>query len=124
MAVTDPLLNMLHGFPAFTYYQVFTYLSFLISVWIGRHLRATESAWRIGSAVLLSSAQFFLISNIGSWMYDYPHTLTGLGACYVAAIPFFERTLFSDLFFTAILFGLHAVLSRTVSERDRLPVAA
>ena len=118
--LTDPLLNVMRGYPAFNWYQAFTYASFLISVWIGRRLATTENAWRIGGAVLLSSIQFFLITNIGSWLYDYPHTLSGLGACYVAAIPFFERTLFSDFFFTGVLFGLHAVLTRTIAPREQI----
>jgi hypothetical protein len=35
----------------------------------------------------------------------YPHTLTALGACYVAAIPFFQNTVAGDLFYTVLLFG-------------------
>ncbi len=118
MFVTDPILNAMRGYPAFTWYQAFTYFSFLISVWIGRRLRTTESGWRIGGAMLASSVQFFLISNLGSWLFDYPHTLAGLGACYAAAIPFFERTLMSDVFFTAALFGTYAILTRTVAARE------
>jgi hypothetical protein len=124
MALTDPLLNVMRGFPAFNLLQVFTYASFLISVWIGRRLVSTENLWRIGGAVLLSSSQFFLITNIGSWLYDYPHTLSGLGTCYIAAIPFFERTLFGDFFFTAVLFGLHALLTRTIAPSEQVAAAS
>lgn len=124
MLVTDPILNVLRGYPAFTMYQFFTYVSFLVSVFIGRHLANTENAVKIGGAVLLSACQFFLITNFGSWIKDYPHTLAGLSACYAAAIPFFERTLAADFFFTAVLFGLHAVLSRTVASTERIPAAA
>lgn len=124
MAVTDPILNAMHGVAPFTLAQAFIYVSFLISVWIGRRVRATESAWRIGGALLVASTQFFLISNFPSWIKGYPHTWAGLASCYAAALPFFERTLASDLFFGAILFGLHAVLSRTVATRERVPVAA
>src|SRR5438552_13746441 len=51
MAVTDPILNSMHGVAPFTPVQAFIYTSFLISVWIGRRLRATESAWKIGAVV-------------------------------------------------------------------------
>lgn len=124
MMITDPILALTYGVAPFTIYQVFIYISFLISVWIGRRVRHSENAWKIGSAVLLSSAQFFLISNLGSWVKDYPHTLAGLGSCYVAAIPFFERTLVSDVFFSAALFGLYALLTRTVASSERVPAAA
>jgi hypothetical protein len=119
IAITDPILNVMRGFPALTWYPLFTGLSYLISVWIGRRLATTESAWRIGAAVAASSLQFFFISNIGSWLYDYPHTFSGLAACYVAAIPFLEKTFLSDMFFTAVLFGSYAILTRTVATRER-----
>lgn len=124
MAVTDPILNVMRGYPAFTWYQAFTYLSFILSVFIGRQLRGTESPWKIGGAVMASSLQFFAVSNLGSWLYDYPHTLAGLSACYAAAIPFFEKTLISDFAFTALFFGAHAILSRTVATHERVPALA
>ena len=124
MLITDPILAVVYGVAPFTIYQVFIYTSFLISVWIGRQVRATESTLKISAAVLLSSAQFFLISNLGSWIKEYPHTLAGLTSCYVAAIPFFERTLVSDLFFSAVLFGAYAILTRTVAAGERSPVTA
>lgn len=124
MAVTDPILNAMHGLAPFTLSQAFIYTSFLISVSMGRWARRTENAWRIGAVVLLSSTQFFLISNLPSWITGYPHTLAGLASCYASAIPFFERTVASDLLFSAILFGLHAVLSRTISTRERVPLTA
>jgi hypothetical protein len=119
MAVTDPLLG---GYSVAT---PFIYLSFLINVAIGRLVRTTESPWRIAAVVLPCSAQFFLLSNFGTWLgHFYPHTLAGLAQCYVAAIPFFGRTLASDFLYTAILFGLHAWLSRGFRSAERVPAAA
>src|SRR5712692_2153033 len=48
MALTDPILGLLFGFKPFSALTPFVYLSFLINVYIGRHLRDTEHAWRIG----------------------------------------------------------------------------
>ncbi|HLK18145.1 MAG TPA: DUF6580 family putative transport protein, partial [Bryobacteraceae bacterium] len=81
---------------------------------------------KIAVVSIVSSMQFFLISNFGSWLWfdGYPKTAAGLANCYNAAIPFFGRTLLSDLIFTAILFGLHAWLSRTVAARERVAVTA
>lgn len=124
MALTDPILNAMHGVAPFTTVQLFIYASFMISVWLGRRLQSTENAWRIGGVVLLASTQFFLISNLPSWFKMYPHSIGGLASCYLAALPFFERTLASDLFFTAVLFGLHALLSRTVATRERVLATA
>jgi len=114
MAVTDPLLNLLYGTQAYTPVTPFVYASFLISVWIGRHLRDTQSVLRIGGAVVASSLQFFLITNFAHWMMTamYPHTPAGLGACYLAALPFYGRTLLGDMLYAGAFFGLYAWASR------------
>jgi hypothetical protein len=126
MAVTDPILSPLYGFRPYTKYLLFTYIAFLISVWLGRRLRNTESISRIAAITVLNSIQFFLVTNFGSWLWfqAYPRTAAGLASCYVAAIPFFGWTLASDILYTGVLFGLYAWLSRTVATSERSPVAA
>jgi len=119
MAVTDPLLG---GYSLAT---PLVYSSFLISVWIGSRLRQSENPAWIGAGALAGSVQFFLITNFGSWLAmhnDYPRTLGGIMQCYAAGLPFYWRTLGSDLFYAAVFFGLHAWLSRAVSKRERVTV--
>ena len=122
MAITDPLLHLLFGIPGYTKASPFIYGSFLINVWIGRKLAVSESPIRIGGAAFLCSLQFFLITNFAVWYgsSSYPQTGAGLAACYSAAIPFWGRTLAGDLVFTAVLFGLHAFLSRRVAPAERV----
>ena len=105
---------------------LFSYASVLISVWLGRRLRNTESISRIAAVTVVNSIQFFLITNFGSWLWfqAYPRTAAGLASCYVAAIPFFGWTLASDILYTGVLFGLYAWLSRTVATGERIPAAA
>ncbi len=114
MAITDPLQQMLFGIPAYTPITPFIYVSFLISVWIGRHLRATSNVFKIGGATFLSSLQFFLITNFAHWLFIgmYPRTGAGLAACYIAALPFFERSLAGDLLYAGAFFGIYAWMSR------------
>jgi hypothetical protein len=120
MAATDPLVG------GYSFATPFVYAALLINVWLGaRLLRATESPLRIGSVAAAGSLQFFLITNFGVWLRfptTYAHTLGGLVSCYVAAIPFFGRTLASDLLYSAALFGLHAWLSRAVARQERVAV--
>jgi len=112
MAVTDPLVG---GFSRST---PFIYASFLVSVWIGRSLRGTRRPLHIGAAAFLCALQFFLITNLATWALGsmYPHTLAGLGACYIAALPFFGLTLAGNLFYAALFFGAHAWLARPAAE--------
>jgi hypothetical protein len=118
MAVTDPLVG---GYSVAT---PFVYLSFLITVWIGRHLAVTENPARIAGASVFCSVLFFILSNFGTWLGWYPKTWAGLTTCYVNAIPYFGRTLISDLLYAGILFGLHAWLSRTVYKPERVAIQA
>jgi hypothetical protein len=115
MAITDPLVG---GYSRAT---PLVYLAFLINVWIGTRLRNTESPLRIGAGAVIGSLVFFLLTNI-MYLYPglYPPTLQGAITCYIAAIPFYGRTLASDLFYSGALFGLHAWLSRTVARRERV----
>jgi hypothetical protein len=120
MAATDPLLG---GYSAAT---PLVYASFLINVWIGTRLRQSENPLAIGAAAVAGSLQFFLITNFAAWVgfNTYPHTWAGIVSCYVAGIPFFGRTLASDVFYSAVLFGLHAWLSRRVVQSERVAAHA
>jgi hypothetical protein len=116
MAITDPLVG---GYSAAT---PLIYASFLINVFIGSRLRGTENPWKIGAGVMAGSLQFFLLTNF-AWLAGssmYPHTLAGVMQCYIAAIPFYGRTLASDLLYSGALFGLHAWLSRVVLRSERV----
>jgi hypothetical protein len=109
MAFVFPLLAMLAGdwVVGFHILMPVVYASFLISTAIGFWLRERRSAGRLGEAVLLGAIQFFLITNLGVWMFlnSYPKTFSGLMACYAAGVPFFWNTLAGDICYSALLFG-------------------
>ena len=99
------------------------YGSFLLVVFLGFWLQRKRSTLRIAGAALASSVIFFIITNFGVWAFEslYPKTATGLLACYVAAIPFFQNTLVGDALYTAVLFGGFALTEKVfpiLRERD------
>lgn len=116
MLVTDPLRSLVEGhYPAYSWTTLFVYGCLLLNVSLGRvFLRNTASAWRIASVAVLGSTQFYLLTNLPSWWSDpaYSHTTAGFAACYVAALPFFGRTLLGDLFYSGVLFSAYALLKR------------
>ena len=128
MLVTDPILGFVYGFRSFSRVTPFIYAAFLCNVVLGRWLAQTTRLARIGAFALLGSLQFFLLTNFGVWLvgggHPYPRTLAGLVACYVAALPFFGRTLVGDLGYAAVLFGLHAWLSGRLFPGERVAVLA
>ena len=59
------------------------------------------------AAMIASSLMFFAATNFAVWAFNgmYPMTLQGLAECYVAALPFLDRTVIGDLAWCAALFG-------------------
>lgn len=103
--------------------QFFTYGCFAIAIGTGLWLRGKRSVARIGGTALLAESVFFLVTNFGVWALwtTYPHTPGGLLACYIAAIPFFGRSLFSTAMFTTLLFSPLAVVEREASTLQAVP---
>jgi hypothetical protein len=145
-------------------FNPWVYASFLLAVLWGRLLLRNGSAARIAAVSVLVSVQFFLVTNFGVWLASgvdpqtlpdgaavvfqdnpkfaapvplhYSRNLSGLIACYVAALPFagtnapplgfFGNQLLGDLFYSALLFGVYALLRSGVllPRRLREPAAA
>jgi len=116
LAFLFPLLALFAGdvFIGFHKLMPVVYASFLLSVAIGFWLRDRRTIARISLATILGAVQFFIIVDLGVWalMSTYPHTLQGLLACYVAAIPFLWNMLVSDAFYAVLLFGGYALAER------------
>lgn len=77
----------------FSSISMWVYLGFASITMIGWFLDKMNA-----KSILLSSLIFFIISNFGVWMLDYPHTIEGLVMCYTLAIPFFGYSIMGDLF--------------------------
>jgi hypothetical protein len=116
LAFLYPLLALFLGdiFIGFHKLMFVVYASFLVNVAIGLWLRDRRTVSRITLATLLGAVQFFIVTNFAVWQFlsGYPHTGTGLVACYIAGIPFFWNTLAGDAFYATLLFGGFAVAER------------
>jgi hypothetical protein len=101
------------------------YASFALIVGIGFWLRRHPGVATTAAASAVGSVLFFVVTNFGMWATPdgfYPHTVAGLGACYVAAIPFFRNTLLGDLAYCGLLFGLFELGKRYVPAlREHAP---
>jgi hypothetical protein len=117
LAFLFPLLALFAGdvFIAFHKLMLVVYASFLLNVLIGRYLKDNRTVARIGGATFLASLQFFAVTNFATWalLDSFPHTATGLAACYVKGLPLFWNTLAGDAFYAALLFGGFALAERT-----------
>lgn len=107
LLLSDLALGFYHGIAT-------VYASVALIVVIGWTISPRRTPLRIGAAAVASSIAFFVITNLGMWLFSgfYPVTSAGLVACYTAAIPFFQNTVAGDLFYTVLLFGGFAVAQR------------
>jgi hypothetical protein len=101
------------GYAAFSWMTPILYGSFTVYALLGRLIRGSSSPLWIGGAAVLGALQFFLVTNLACWAggdgATYAKNLAGLGYCYYMALPFFRATLCSDLAFSGLFFGLHAL---------------
>jgi len=73
----------------------------------GIAIRRWRGAIPVIAAMTSCSLIFFVTTNFAVWTVSglYPLTWRGLVQCYVAALPFLDKTVLGDLFWTAVLFG-------------------
>lgn len=147
MAISDVLLWAIQGRSEYTLWQYafnpWVYACFVLAVIWGRLLLSKGGAGRTAAVSVLASVQFFVMTNFGVWLKGfsapvplYSLDLSGLIACYIAALPFFRsdapplgffgNQLVGDLFYTGLLFGAFALVRSGVllPRRERESAAA
>ena len=138
MLVSDAILY-LGTYDAWREYFISTslpvYMAFLLTIRIGLWLKSRVSVKNIVATSLTCSTLFFLISNLGWWMFSgmYPMDFAGLAQCFGAAIPFFQNNFFGspllntflgDAFYVAVLFGAFAFVERRLPTMQLNPEPA
>ena len=116
LMVTDYMLTV------YAYHYAFHVRSYVVTwLWyagvclLGSGLLRRATALRVLAGAAGSATSFFLLSNFVVWMGNmYPHSVTGLGACYVAALPFYRNDLVSTGLVAGVLFGLPVLFARMV----------
>jgi len=78
----------------------FTYISLIVAVTIGFYIKKFKTI-EILAGGIISSISFFIITNFGAWLTldMYEKSFSGLISSYVLAIPFFQNTLVSTIFY-------------------------
>ena len=94
------------------------YGSFLIIGFLGRKTLKKLSFFKLIGVSISASLLFFIVSNFGVWVQSsfYSQDLTGLIACYIAAIPFYFGTLSGSVFYSVFLFGSYELLYKNPAK--------
>lgn len=112
----------------FTYHYTFrwqayatTWAWYLAAMFLGEILlKAKTTLPRFASAVVLGPTSFFMVSNFAVWAGGsmYPQSLGGLGACYVAGLPFYRNDMVSTTIVAGLAFGIPVLLRRLAADRE------
>ena len=110
VALLVPMLCMLFADLIIGFHStvLFVYLSIALLVFAGEWLQTRKTLAYTLAAAVFGSVTFFIITNFGAWLSlpgFYPRSVAGLLEAYIAAIPFYQNTLVSTLFFCGVLFG-------------------
>ena len=130
LMVTDYCLTV------FAYHYSFVWTSY-VTTWawylavmaLGYILLKSKTTWlRAGSAAILGPTSFWLISNYAVWVMSshtvwvpgdmYPHTFSGLMACYAAGVPFYRNDLAATAIVVGVAFGVPVLVRKLGLERN------
>jgi hypothetical protein len=93
---------------------------------LGQILLRTKTTFvRVAAGALLGPTSFFVISDLAVWAGGdmYPHTMGGLGACFVAALPFYRNDLISTAIVAGLAFGVPVLVRRFQSAHRQTALA-
>lgn len=92
-----------------------TWAWYLAAMALGQILLKSKTTFVRGAAgAILGPTSFFVVSNYGVWAGSgmYPHTLAGLGACFLAGVPFYRNDLVATSIVLAVALGAPALARR------------
>jgi len=122
MALMDVFLTTkVYGYAFHVNAYLVTWAWYAAVCLMGSALLRKVTVLRVVGGVLASATSFFLLSNFMVWMGRgdlamYPHSVSGLAACYEAALPFYGNDLLSTSIFAAAFFGLPVLATRLVES--------
>ena len=108
--VSDVILAQMMQYPIAGLWSLFTYSGLLAVVMLGTRFKNLHQESAVGAmAVLGADCSFWVWTNFGSWVGDYPHTMNGLIACFTAGLPFLQHSAVSAL----VWFSIYVVMRRS-----------
>ena len=117
MALTDVYLTkVVYGSPFHVTHYLVTWAWYGALCLISSGLLRKVTFLRVAAGVFTSAIGFYVLVDFALWAMGslYPHTLAGLGVCYVAALPFLWNDLACTAVFSAAFFGLPVVAAKLV----------
>ena len=125
MLVSDTVFAVAYGWE-FGPMTAVIYACIAAASWIGIRIQGDVRALSVARGSLASALLFFAVTNFAVWAGGtmYAPDLSGLMACYVAAVPFFGGTLGGHVVYGIVLFGGFELLQRRFEVLSVAPARA
>ena len=120
LLASDVLLSHLYHYPVLGGWTLFVYSGLIATVLLGSQLRSTNRFSQYFLMTLGSGVGFWVWTNLASWWSLYTHNIVGLTECYVAALPFLQRSLIGTLVSLPILY--FALRGSRMASQDKCAV--
>jgi hypothetical protein len=126
MATDYYLTTFVYHYPFQWPAYVTTWVWYAMAIALGQILlHAKTNFVRGAAAAILGPTSFFIVSNYSVWasgtmIQQYPHTLAGLGACFVAGLPFYRNDLIATSIVLGVALGVPALVRRINESRAQL----
>lgn len=125
MLISDFILSQINNYAMFHDTILFVYGAIILSTVLGWTLNTEKlNIKKTAGITLLSSLLFFIITNLGVWLFGGLYTLdfSGLATCFTLALPFFKYSILGDIFFVTVLFGGYEWIKSSFPSLVSIPV--
>ena len=98
--------------------MIFVYAAYISIALLSPIIMKKMNTKSVVLSSVISPSIFFIISNFGVWLIGatYTFNLSGLIACYVAGIPFFDESLISTVLFALTIFSIMKLITKETKE--------
>ena len=121
LALVVPIFSMVISdfFIGFHSSMLAVYGCIVLNVFIGIFFSRKFTLIKYIYLSFIGACIFFIVTNFSVWMLSgmYPATLEGLTSCYILALPFFQNTLISTLFFASVIFYATIIFDKYIDRR-------
>ena len=121
LALLIPILSMVISdlFIGFHSSMLAVYLCIVMNVFTGIFFIKKFTLLNYMYLSFLGACNFYIITNFSVWILSnmYPLTIEGLIMCYLLALPFFQNTLISSLFFGCLIFYTTIIFDRYFDKK-------
>ena len=121
LALLIPILSMVISdlFIGFHSSMLAVYICIVMNVFIGIFFIKRFTLLNYMYLSFLGACIFYIVTNFSVWMLSnmYPLTMEGLIMCYLLALPFFQNTLISSLFFGCLIFYTTIIFDRYFDKK-------